>query len=286
MTKEGFPAPGRSASRAVALHDGEAVLRLIEAASGVHRRYQFFVWLQTCVHPLLPHSLVICGAYQRQIRQLSFEVFNSVVIDRALQTALSGADSAAMSQIVRWWVGRGGVPTVIGVEDLQPPANGQGEIWLRLREVGGSHLLVHGVSRPERLEEVESLFAFAQTSAQVAPSTTYHLELLLPVVHAVYQRMLACERDLAPQTPLARREASRPPAQRPRLTAREREILIGLRRGQSNRQIAEDLGISALTVKNHLQRLLRKLGASNRTHAVSVALDSGLLPNSRFGELS
>jgi DNA-binding CsgD family transcriptional regulator len=40
----------------------------------------------------------------------------------------------------------------------------------------------------------------------------------------------------------------------------------------SNQQIGVKLGISALTVKNHVQKILRKLGASNRAQAVAIAM--------------
>ena len=44
-------------------------------------------------------------------------------------------------------------------------------------------------------------------------------------------------------------------------------------------QIGEVLSISPLTVKNHVQKILRKLGASNRAQAVSKALSLGLIDN-------
>ncbi len=53
------------------------------------------------------------------------------------------------------------------------------------------------------------------------------------------------------------------------LSAREREILAGLSRGSTNQEIAESLGISLFTVKNHVKRILKKLGVSNRTQAAA-----------------
>ena len=61
------------------------------------------------------------------------------------------------------------------------------------------------------------------------------------------------------------------------LTEREREILRWAREGKSNLEIGAALDISALTVKNHIQKILRKLGASNRAHAVALAMSQGLL---------
>ena len=53
------------------------------------------------------------------------------------------------------------------------------------------------------------------------------------------------------------------------LSQREQEILNWLRRGESNVAIAAALDISPHTVKNHLQRIFRKVGVNNRTQAVA-----------------
>ncbi|HEX6386685.1 MAG TPA: response regulator transcription factor [Anaerolineae bacterium] len=56
------------------------------------------------------------------------------------------------------------------------------------------------------------------------------------------------------------------------LTKREREVLALLVMGQSNRQIAKQLQVSPSTVKNHVSRILAKLGVSTRTEAATLAL--------------
>jgi DNA-binding NarL/FixJ family response regulator len=61
------------------------------------------------------------------------------------------------------------------------------------------------------------------------------------------------------------------------LTSRELETLRGVASGGSNKLIAEQLGISEHTVKGHLKSILSKLGATDRTHAVMIALKRGFL---------
>lgn len=46
---------------------------------------------------------------------------------------------------------------------------------------------------------------------------------------------------------------------------REQEVLLRIRQGKTNKQIALELGISGFTVRDHVSALLKKLSASNRT---------------------
>ncbi len=62
------------------------------------------------------------------------------------------------------------------------------------------------------------------------------------------------------------------------LTPREMEVLSRIALGETNRQIAEELHISLSTVKRHLERILSKLGVSDRTQAAVKAIEIGLRP--------
>ena len=61
------------------------------------------------------------------------------------------------------------------------------------------------------------------------------------------------------------------------LTQREIEILGGVAAGNSNKRVAAQLTISEETVKAHMKSILSKLGANDRTHAVTIALRRGIL---------
>ncbi|MBB5081270.1 DNA-binding NarL/FixJ family response regulator [Nonomuraea endophytica] len=71
--------------------------------------------------------------------------------------------------------------------------------------------------------------------------------------------------------------ASVPMAELAGLSEREREVLLLIARGRTNDQIAEHLGISRVTVKTHVRRLLAKLDAHDRAQLVVVAYESGLV---------
>lgn len=61
------------------------------------------------------------------------------------------------------------------------------------------------------------------------------------------------------------------------LTPREVEVLALVAKGLSNKEVADRLGTAAGTVKIHVQNILSKLNASDRTHAVTIALHRGIL---------
>jgi two-component system nitrate/nitrite response regulator NarL len=66
-----------------------------------------------------------------------------------------------------------------------------------------------------------------------------------------------------------------------RLTARETEILRALAGGEATGEIAEQLGISPLTVQSHVKSILAKLGVHSKIEAVTMAWRFGLATASR-----
>jgi DNA-binding NarL/FixJ family response regulator len=58
-----------------------------------------------------------------------------------------------------------------------------------------------------------------------------------------------------------------------KLSKREREALVDLARGLSNREIAERMGISINTVNKHVQQIFAKLNVRNRVQAATKAIE-------------
>ncbi|WP_370288651.1 response regulator transcription factor [Nocardioides sp.] len=67
------------------------------------------------------------------------------------------------------------------------------------------------------------------------------------------------------------------PQETPHLSAREVDVLAEVALGHTNREVAEALGLVESTVKGYLKGASRKLGASNRVHAVRLAREAGLI---------
>lgn len=126
--------------------------------------------------------------------------------------------------------------------------------------------------------DTDILHAVEAGAAGYLLKDTPHAELLEGIRSAARG-----ETVLAP--PVAARLMSRlrtpAPAPAAQPSPRELEVLAAVARGLSNAEIGRALFIGEATVKTHLQRLFAKLDVDDRTRAVTVAMERGLLPNPR-----
>jgi len=278
MSIEAVSAMGASEDRRA-----QAIVQVIEASVDVRRKYQFFVWTQSSFQLLLPHKVVICGLYDRTRKQVRLELVNSIVVPANLLTLLTDGQSPLMQQVVNAWINNRGRPLVVKLEALT--GRGVAAASESLQTAGYSQLLVHGVSRPQRASEIESLFVFASPGCGISALQLGSIELLLPHLHSTYLRVQSIERDNtdARSQPVAARSGYSSAS----ISEREEQVLAWVREGMSNQEIGVQLGISPLTVKNHVQKILRKLGATNRAQAVARAMSMNLLlrPSGEDGTL-
>ena len=108
-----------------------------------------------------------------------------------------------------------------------------------------------------------SFFVFAARPGALGARHVYLADLVVPFLHGAWVRSQVA-------WPLDRAESK--PAKTRLLTPRELQILQWIYHGKSNIEIGMILAISPLTVKNHVQKTLRKLNVLNRTQAVGRAL--------------
>ncbi len=99
-------------------------------------------------------------------------------------------------------------------------------------------------------------------------------ERLIETIRKVHAGEVFIQPEIASR---ALREIVRPEAPIEALSEREREVLVLLAQGASNREIAEQLVITEGTVKNHVSNILGKLQAENRTQAADIARKKGLV---------
>jgi len=234
----------------------EYLLRTIESGIDLLDLRALFLWAQGPLQALLPHEAMLCLQLDGAGAVLRSECLHRAVLDGG---ALAQLNALGARLAAAWRAG----PCVPALLDPDAPGGQLAGCLEILRESGFDNVLVHG-SAP--LESGATLFALFGMPFRPGPRHGHFLQLLLPYLHLGLLRAPARSRAVAgADQPL-----------RP-LSARELAVLACVRAGRSNEQAARTLGISALTVKNHLQRIYRALGVANRAHAVARCLELRLL---------
>lgn len=235
----------------------EQLLRCIESGMALADHHQLFLWAQGPLQALLPHEALLCIGVDRSGLVTRVECLHHTLLDGAARAWLLNQLGPALA---RAWCAGQPAPALL--------APGEGGVLAGcaplLRASGFANALVHGCIPPSG---AGSVFALLGMPSHPRVRDGYLLQLLLPYLH------LACLR--MPAAPAFAPGAQVPPARS--LSARERAILERIRDGRTNEEVALQLGISALTVKNHLQRVYRVLGVGNRAHAVARCLALRLL---------
>ncbi len=118
-------------------------------------------------------------------------------------------------------------------------------------------------------DTAEDIFRALQAGAWGYIPKSCEKDTIVDAIRAV----AAGSRFLAPG--LARRLAER--NLQPPLSTREAEVLRLIAKGMANKQIAHELLVGEATIKSHVRHILEKLSAADRTHAVTLAIERGLL---------
>lgn len=237
---------------------------VVGASMSVCTRHQFFSWMQGEAQGLVPHEILLCGVRDGQGKGMVLHSFSATryfrdehlravgdPVDGLLPRLVAAADRAQSCTLL------------FNLPDL---AGSDAEIERRVLANEMKNLatgLVQGLHG-----QVDAVYLFARLGNVASARVGCLLEMLVPHVHRAFVRVLAFERQVG------RVPVDAPPQL---ITRRQVQILDLVKAGKTNAEIAIVLGCSQWTVKNHVQDILRRLGSSSRTHAISRAISLGIL---------
>jgi transcriptional regulator EpsA len=249
------------------LFQPDSLMLNLDASLRVHTRPHFFGWTQGLLQGLIKHELLICAL--RDGKPLSFRVdsFSMKTPEPAIFSELFLRDASAASNLIDAWVRRDFRPMICDMENGSPLAGGA--FARELERIGATQILVHGTHDVDG--QVTSFFTFACAPGTVGPGQDHIAQLTVPFLHAAWVRS-----QLNVNGRALDKEGSKSSVGG-KITTREQEILRWICSGKSNFEIGAILGISPLTVKNHVQKILRKLNVVNRAQAVGKALEMRIL---------
>jgi transcriptional regulator EpsA len=257
------PAP-EPAEKSFALNAEESArfFHVVAECGRIRRHYDIYRWLAGEVQHFLPHEILLSAWGDFDSFEVKLDLTSALPGVRTAQLAHCRVDSL-VRQAYAHWIEAGRQPVMLKSADTEASQPGC-HCPLHYAFRGMRSLLVHGMH--DKRSGQDSLFiAFTGGSFTKGRSVSRFQSLLEPLVAQIdsaFRRVQAF--------PLAdARSAARAGANVLDLSSREMEVLEALCRGRTNLQIAATLEISPFTVKNHVQRIFRKTGVTNRTQAAA-----------------
>ena len=241
----------------------ESLVRAIEAGLDVQRLRQFFMWCQGPLRALLPHGVMVCIQFGEHDQVLHVECLNNVAHPPALLAGLCDPVDGLALRLARHCREVGSPACRIDGGQSGPAAPGVDALRQELARPELRNALAQGSGR---LPGGATFFALFGISGLPSSRHAHFLALMLPHLHLALLRVIANRDGTVPALPLLAP-----------MSAREIEVMLWVTRGKSNPEIGMILDLSALTVKNHLQRIYRKLNVHNRVQALARCHDLKLL---------
>jgi transcriptional regulator EpsA len=236
----------------------------LDASLRVYARPHFFSWTQGRLQSLVRHDVLVCARRNGTPLSLRVDSFATVVPDCTIFSETFLQDASVALKLIKAWQKRRFRPVICEAGDRA--LLGRGAFTRELERIGATQLVAHGTH--DANGDVESFFTLACRPGTVGPRQAYLLQMAVPFLHSAWVRTQlngAAESDHLER------------AGKSVLTPREQQILRWIYLGKTNGEVGAILSLSALTVKNHVHKILHKLNVFNRTQAVAKALDTRIL---------
>ena len=243
---------------------------VISQSLRVSQRIHLFNWLQGEFQYLLGHDVMIFGIKSSESDSYHFEFFTSTRYFNQIQfSSVTEHESGLIHQALNHWK-KNFLPVFISnqvkqFDDDEWTVVNYDEQILKDSEL--KNLLVHGFGGGN--SKISSVVILARLHQPPSANLAHIFELLMPNIHCALIRVTShrskslFNASNLPSTII--------------MTKRESEILQWLHMGKTNWEISSILEISPLTVKNHVQNILRKLDVQNRSQAAVKAAKIGLI---------
>lgn len=246
---------------------GETLILNLEASLRVFNERHLFAWTQGLLQGIVSHQVLICRL-RRQENGGAPDLISYSTDEAGPDSveALCRLDRGFSDALLQAWQAGHCRALLQDIEAL--PEMDASPLQQRLLGMGLQRLVGHGVL--DASGQAAGFYVFAGTRDSLGRAHLHRIELLVPLLHAALLRT-----RISPEGTGA--EPGNGAGGREFLTEREQEVLRWMYLGKSNVEIGMILGISPLTVKNHVQAILRRLDVQNRAQAVGKAFKLRIL---------
>lgn len=248
------------------------LLQTMQHSLRIDSHYALFNWLHEDVQRLLPHEVVIAAWGDFSLGLVCHDVVSSL---QGMRTR--SFSDATLQPFTSWlfkrWTEHGFQPFINHAFSDSALQSLESEQTIDTFH-GMRTTLVHGI-KDQRGRHDCLYVLLSDSEPRDSAKALASLRLLLPYIDASFRQIAHLpgqyyeqphQRESAGQAATDNDDAGAPVGE---LSAREAEIMDWVRKGKTNPEIGMILDISAFTVKNHMQRIFKKLDVLNRAQAVA-----------------
>jgi transcriptional regulator EpsA len=244
-------------------------MEVIEESLRVSQRTHLFNWLQRGMQYLIGHEVMLFGVKASDSDLYDYEFFTSSRYFGEEQfNAVLRNEEGIVRQAIGIWR-KNNKPVLVSIEPDEQLTQ-YSKMHASEQVVKDSELkqfVVHGFG--DTRSRVSTVVALGRLSSPMTPQTAHLLELIMPHLHCALIKVTS--NRIVESIVLNKSQLSK------KITTREVEVLQWLYLGKTNWEISTILEISPLTVKNHVQNIIRKLNVENRGQAAAKAAKLGLV---------
>jgi transcriptional regulator EpsA len=248
------------------LDSGEMVqfVELLHESLKVRSHFEFLLWSQGNLQQFLPHDIMIAAWGDFSLGLIYFDIVSAIP---GIRTGLVHNTNLTpmLKRLFTYWNEHSRAPFTLTMnqgifEDNELERDKLDGNFKHMRST-----LVHAIKDVRGRHDC--LYVLMSSSMNVPRNARAMLEALLPYIDSALRQLDHLPEQMPPganENPVATVDDE--PGS---LSSRELEIMEWVRNGKTNYEIGMILEISAFTVKNHLQRIFRKLDVVNRAQAVA-----------------
>ena len=240
--------------------------RVVSHAVNVRSHFDVLIWLQGDMQSYLPHDIMVASWGNFDTGAVHYDVISTLEGVRSLDSNAARL-TPLMQQLFARWMNNDRKPFGLNVGEsgfLLNDTSLQCALGSALQHMRSA--MVHGII--DARSNLKCLYVTFSTREAFSDTERGVMAMVLPYIDTALRQVAHLPHQVNATINVSSALGSRFLKEHD-LSEREVEILDWIAMGKTNPEIGSILDISAFTVKNHVQRVLKKLNVSNRAQAVS-----------------
>jgi len=236
---------------------------LMQESLHIRSHFELMLWLQGNLQAYIPHEVMIAAWGDFSLGLIYVDIVSALPGVRTGK--ISGADITSLLQnFYKYWLDHSKSPFTLSMDKGIFHGHELGCIEANINLKKMRSALVHGIK--DYRGGHDCLYVMINTTAKMPASSRKIIATMLPYIDCTLRQLEHLPEQL-PDEAIENDELENEIVGT--LSIREAEIMEWVKSGKTNQDIGMILNISAFTVKNHMQRIFKKLDVLNRAQAVT-----------------